>query len=186
MNPQIERLQRDLFDVRARFARTTTGLSDKSLLWSTSSNEWSIAQIIEHVNLVAEAIAPQLGDALSELSIRRGSPRPFRYTLFERVFIRMVSPNPPFRSPVPSRYVPPVEVEDPQQTITRFLVLQGQIDGWVNGTRGFDLAAIRIPSPASRFVKLSVGAWIHATIAHEQYHLLQIEALRAHPSFPRE
>jgi len=182
-NPQIEALERDVLDIRNRFARVTSGLSHEALVWSPNANNWSIAQIVEHLNKVGYAIAPALEDAIACLALRGWDAGPYRYTFLERLFIRAVGPNPPFRVPVPRLYVPPEHITDPEDTIASFLVLQGQIDGWLRA-RGLRLTAIRIPSPANRLLKMSVAAWIHATIAHERYHLLQIEALLANPAFP--
>jgi hypothetical protein len=81
-------------------------------------------------------------------------------------------------------FVPSTGNREPGESISRFIALQSELVGIMSDASGFDLRARKVPSPAIKQVKLSVGAWFHAHAGHEKYHLLQIEALRADPSLP--
>jgi hypothetical protein len=182
--PQLQSLHDQLVQIKREVEEITTGLSDSQLDWSPDRNTWSISQILEHLDKVGELIVDPLRKGIEELKTRglRGEG-PFRYSFIERLFIRMLSPNPPFRSPVPPQYVPAAAgaVKDP---LPRFLKLQDEFRALLQEASGLNLTALKVVSPASRVVRLSVGAWLEAMVAHERYHLLQIHALRKRPDFP--
>jgi hypothetical protein len=182
--PQLQSLHDQLVQIKREVEEITTGLSDSQLDWSPDRNTWSINQILEHLDKVGELIVDPLRKRIEELKTRglRGEG-PFRYSFIERLFIRMLSPNPPFRSPVPPQYVP-AAAGTVKNALPRFLKLQDEFRALVQEANGLNLTALKVVSPASRVVRLSVGAWLEAMVAHEQYHLLQIHALRKRPDFP--
>ena len=63
----------------------------------------------------------------------------------------------------------------PLETINEFCGLQDQFSSCVVAADGLDLRRIRVPSPAFPLLRISLGAWFEATLAHEKRHLKQAQ-----------
>jgi hypothetical protein len=185
--PEMQPREATLTRLRGEAQTRLGGLTAAQLNWSPGRGLWSTAQILDHLNRVGYVNLPQVTEVIESLKrqgkIATGSA-PFRYSFPERLFIRLLSPNPPFKSPVPPQFAPPVTFDAPGEEIQRFVGLQDSLRECLLQASGLDLKAVRLPSPVSRHLKFSLGAWLHALIAHEEYHWLQVEALLAHPQFP--
>jgi hypothetical protein len=79
----------------------------------------------------------------------------------------------------------PAESESLKDAVSPFLSLQELFKECIQRANGYDLAAVRVVSPASSAMKLRLGAWLEALVAHERYHWLQVRELLAHPQFPK-
>ena len=61
----------------------------------------------------------------------------------------------------------------PGEVIDEFLALQDQLSTCVVDAEGLHLRRLRLPSPAVPLLRISLGAWFEATLAHERRHLKQ-------------
>lgn len=57
--------------------------------------------------------------------------------------------------------------------VDEFLALQDELAEHVNEAEGIDLRRLRLSSPAIPLLRISLGAWFEATLAHERRHLSQ-------------
>lgn len=168
--------------------RLTEGLSDEALHWTPpgTNDPWSIARCLDHLNKTGYLLLPKMEEA-----IRQGKARGFQETvggpvrgfnIFERYFIGLMQPGAKTKVPVP-----PVFAPDPRpasDTLPRFLTLQERLGECIIAADGLDLARIKVTSAANRLLRMSLGAWLEATVAHERYHLLQARAVRENPGLP--
>jgi hypothetical protein len=51
---------------------------------------------------------------------------------------------------------------------------------------GLDLARVKVPTPISRLLKLSLGMTLAQAAAHERRHLEQARRVRENPRFPAQ
>jgi hypothetical protein len=184
LSPYLQGLAASVDRIKVEVETLTDGLSDEQLRWSPDQKRWSIGQVLDHLNKVAEPLLPRL-DAAIETARRHGltgSP-PFKYSLLERFFIRILSPNPPFKFPVPPMFIP-AEAQDLAGVGPKFLEYQDSLKNAIVNSEGLDLKKPRIASAANSRLSLCLGAWLESTVAHEQYHLLQVHAVRNDPCFP--
>jgi hypothetical protein len=186
LTQELQSLVDSVNDIRQRVEKVTANVSEEALLWTPSPKVWSMAQILEHLNRAGYGIVPGMEQAVETLNAEnKRNSGPFKYSLMERMFIRMVSPNPPFKSPVPPAFEPSVSQVDLKEALPKFLALQDKLIESMTSASGLDLKAATIPSVVNARMKFCLGAWYHATVAHEQYHLLQLEALKANPAFDK-
>jgi hypothetical protein len=184
LSPYLHGFAVSIDQIKSEVETITVRLSDEQLHWSPDKNRWSIGQILDHLNKVADPLLPKLNEEIETARKNgiTGSP-PFKYSLIERFFIRILSPNPPFKIPVPPMFVP----ASPQElfgVVPKFLGYQDSLREAVVNSEGLDLKKPRFASPANKRLSLCLGAWFESTIAHEQYHLLQTHAVRSNPGFP--
>lgn len=183
LTPELQGYRDQIAALRREAQLLTDGLTDAQRNWSPAPDTWSIAQCLDHLNKVGSLLLPRFEAAIqkarAENLLGHG---PFRYGPHERLFVRLLRPNTPLKIPVPPLYAPdkaPVTDAAP-----RFLALQDGLSGVLEAANGLHLAKIKVVSPASSLVRLSLGAWFAGTVVHEQYHLQQAQAVRARSSFP--
>jgi hypothetical protein len=182
--PHIQRLDGRLSQVLDAAGAVLPTFDDTQWNWSPDRKTWSAVRVCDHLNRVAELISPHLEYAVAQTrAAGHFSAAPARYTAMERLFIRILSPDPPFKVPVPSLYAPnPRDV--PQEVGRRFLELYNRSLRELRESSGLDIRRVLIASPANRLIRLSAAAWFEAMVGHTEYHWLQVRALRAHPQFP--
>lgn len=168
-------------------ARTVIGeTTAEQWLWSPDHKTWNMALILEHLNSVGRQGLPGIEAGVARIrEEHRLSDSPPAYGMFERFFIRLLSPNPPFRVPVPSIYVPAICADPGHETAPHFLEMLERTLVCLNFADGHELKAVKMPSPANPRLRLTVGAWLEGIVAHNDYHWGQVRALRVHAAFPR-
>lgn len=179
LTPFLQRLT-DLLDSQQKRAESLSALTPEQWNWSPDKNTWSTGQIVHHLRLANGKLMPKFQNALDELrrTDKRSDAAP-RYNFNERMMLRFVSPNPPFRVPVPPGFEPAAQSEPAATALPAFLRLHDELRTLLHAASGYDLQAIQVQSPVSRFIKPSLGAYFEITLQHQEYHGLQIDALRA-------
>ena len=166
--------------------RVISTLTLEQWIWSPDTQTWNIALILDHLNILSNLMLPKIDDAIGKLRADNlRSDGPFHYNLMERLFIRILSPDPPFKVPVPPLYVPKIHADPATEIGPNFLENQRRFLRGLEDGNGLDWKKIKISSSAFGWMKLTLGGWLEANVAHEQYHWLQVKALQSHPNFPR-
>lgn len=184
MISDLQRLSDIVAGVKSDASSKLSGLSETQWNWKPDKKKWSITQIVDHLNIVAVLAMPRFQTAVEELRTKQlRSDGPFKYGLIEGMYIRMVSPNPPFKVPVPGVFLPST-AKSSASILAEFLSVQDSLLALFASANGYDLKAVKVTSPASSLVKFSLGAWLEGIVGHEQYHWLQIVEILARPDFP--
>lgn len=182
--PQLEEMRQHLAAIKTN-AEALRSLTTAQWLWSPAPDVWSIALILDHLNTAEKEAVPRIEQSIETLRREnRRSEGPFRYSWMEHNFIRVLSPNPPFKVPVPHQFLPQAPSEPVAQALDPFLELQDRFLLIVERANGYDLKAAKVTSPISALIKMTAGAYLEAMVAHERYHWTQVDALLAHPQFP--
>jgi hypothetical protein len=156
---------------------------DEPLLRRPPDEEtWSVAQVLDHVNTAGWLLLTALENAIQRG--RENGPYgepPFRYGFVSRWFVRSMQPSSGWTFTAPSVFEPEAaETLYPSEAVEEFRALQDQFAECVVRAEGLDLRRIRVPSPAVPLLRISLGAWFEATLAHERRHLGQArDVLRA-------
>ncbi|MCX6377974.1 MAG: DinB family protein [Armatimonadetes bacterium] len=181
----LKRLQQVLNTLAVK-TQVLDELTPAQWAWSPNKNTWSLATTLDHLNISNGAILPLYENSTRNLikSDKTGTP-PLQYNRFERVFLRLVSPNPPFKVPVPPMYKPSLKDVNGANALSIFRAQHEAIANYLASCEGYDLMTEIITSPASRLVKLRLGAQFDALLSHDQYHWGQIEEKLKHPNFPQ-
>ena len=186
LRPDLLRLATHNADLSAEASTVLSLAAREQWIWSPNKDTWSMALALDHLNAVNSRLVPLLDEALARLrSDGYYSDVVPRYALSERFFIRLLSPNPPFRVPVPALYVPRLPADPAREIGEPFLKLLDRIQATIEAANGLDLKKARIASPANPLVRFTVGAALEAMVAHNDYHWTQVRALLEHDSFPQ-
>ncbi len=177
LSPQMAKLEQPIAAITAQ-AEKLGGLSPEQWNWKAAPTDWSAVEILWHLNASASPLMPLFEAAIQKISSSgKGAigDAPFKLSVLEKLFIKVVSPESSFNPPAPKMLTPPASGLSPDVELAQFLDLQSRFLQCIRLGNGMDLSQEKIPSPISPLLKLSVGAYITAMVQHERYHWLQIE-----------
>jgi len=164
--------------IAAQATELADSLDDARFNWRPGTDKWSIQECLAHLTLTGQGRLEAIGQG-----IRRGRERgltgdgPFRYGPVERWFIRATEPPVRRRAPAPRR-LRPQHGQPVAEVLPAFIQIQNQLIAQIEAARGLDLGRIRVPSPVSRFMPMSLGIALAQTAAHERRHLQQAGRVR--------
>ena len=185
-------MQPDLATALADHAAATDGwralareLAAEQANWRPASQRWSIAQCLDHVRIVTEAVLPGLEAAVADARARGATaPGPYRYGWLGRWFLAVQAPGRGRGARTPGVYSPSTTAVDAAVAWARFEAVQARFGAVIEAADGVDLARVRVASPALALLQLPVGIWLQALPQHTLRHLVQARRVRDEPRFP--
>lgn len=171
--------------IRTRSEALLAGLTDEQFNWRPAPGAWSLAQCLGHLSVSGALYLDSMEAAIAEAHKRGTRGRgPFKHGLLGNVFVRSMEPPAKLKVKNPRAFTPP-----PEQPLAEgsraFFTVQDRIVRALQAANGLHLAKVKVPSPITPLVKLSLGQCFALLAAHERRHLWQAERLRSHPAFPR-
>ena len=170
---QADELAGQLRAVSELARRLEQDFSPRELCEPPPAGGWSAADNLAHLTLASQALIPRMGKTLGKLAqAGRHSDRPSRPDWIGRLYAWALEPPVRVKVGAPRPFRPPVgtPVAD---ALPAFLVEQEALLGLVEQSVGLDLAARKVPSPVSRYVRYNVCAAFHILVAHQRRHLWQ-------------
>jgi hypothetical protein len=188
-----ERLFAELEDLCKQFNRIKTdaqklldGLSAAQFNWRPQPGVWSVAECFDHLNISGKLYLPMMDAQISAgRENKRFASEPFHYGWFNNWFVRSLEPPVKTKFKAPKAFIPKSD-KAPDATLSEFNEVQDEYLQRLVDANGLDLRRIRIQSPATRLIRLSLGRAFAMVTAHERRHLWQARQVIAHPNFPAE
>lgn len=172
---ELDALVKQYDDTLAEVEQLVGALPPDQLRWKPSGQAWSVAQCLDHLARVGEMYANKVGAAIDEGHREKVLGKgPFAYGWLERQFLRLTEPPPRIRVPAPRLFRPP---EQPEGTLEAYREANRKLRGLVIRSRGLDLRRLRVGSPASDWMKFSLGIALAAAVAHERRHIYQMKQI---------
>jgi hypothetical protein len=170
---QADRLGKQ-FVAAATFARALDQeFSPAELSAPPSPEAWSAADNLAHLTLTSQAFIPRMSRTLAKLAeAGRRTDRRSAPDWVGRLYAWALEPPVRFRVRAPRPFVPTAGAAA-AEALPAFLAEQDRILDLVSQSVGLDLAARKVPSPVSRYVRHNVCAAFHIAAAHQRRHLWQ-------------
>jgi hypothetical protein len=184
--PELEERRRDFREAAAEARALAEGLTPAQLLWRPAPERWSVAECLDHLVTTADRILEHLDPAVERARALgvTGSP-PFRYGRLGELFVRATGPEPVWWSRVPApRIYRPRPQPPAERVLPAFLELQERLAERIRRAEGLDLGRVKVRSPVSPLLRISLGQWLASIAGHQRRHLIQARAVRGHPDFP--
>lgn len=180
--PQLQQCI-DLFSAAQPTASQICGdLSEEQFNWRAHPGEWSVGQCIDHLTKLGNIVLPHLAQAVDEGRAHGPFGKgPFTYNLFSRFFVKAVGPRKNLakgRTKAPAIYVPD-KAHEPVATLDAFISLQRELIACAQKADGLHLKRIKVASPVTRLIRVSLGAWFEALALHQLRHFEQANDVRA-------
>ena len=175
MHPQLDGYRSDFAALQEDVRTLAADVAPETLRARPSPERWSALQCIDHLNTAGWLLLQSMERAIERARAEGpyGKP-PFQYGFVSRWFVRALEPSSGWTFDAPSLFEPQApSTLYPGEVVDEFVALQSQCAGCVAEAEGLDLRRIRLPSPAIPLLRISLGAWFEATLAHERRHLRQ-------------
>lgn len=177
-NRELEQCSEGFEQVKVQAKKLTEGLNEAQFNWRPAPGQWSIEECLEHLTMVGTWEIRAIERAIDEAQARgRTGSAPFQYGWFDRWIVRMTEPPVRRKVPAPRRFVP-VHEQPITAVLPTFLHLQGMFLLQLERAAGLDLARVKVDTPISRFLKMSLGMMFAQAAAHERRHLEQARRVR--------
>lgn len=183
---QLEQFRHQILKIQQQAADLTAGLTEAQFNWRPAPDHWSIEECLGHLTIVGQWEARAIEQAIED-GRARGLARsgPFPYGPIERFIVDAsgVGPDgrPRRRFSAPRRFIP-VHGQPLTAVVPTFQHLQRQLGILIDRAEGLDLARVKVKTPISRLLNLSLGMMFAQIAAHEQRHMAQ--ALRVREKLP--
>ena len=178
MNPQLEEYRQQFERIASEAKELAAGLTEAQFNWRPAPDEWSIEECLAHLTAVGQ-IEVQAVEKAVDAAKARGitGTGPFEYPAWERFLLRETEPPVRHRMPAPKRFVP-VHGQPITGILPTFLHVQRQFTTQIERADGLDLLRVKVPTPITRLLKLSLGATLAQAAAHERRHMAQARRVR--------
>lgn len=134
---------------------------------------WSAADNLMHLAVTSQAFIPRMSRTLGKLAdAGKRTERPSRADWVGRVYVWWLEPPVRLKVRAPKPFVPPVGMAG-EDALRVFLAEQDRVLALVEQTVGLDLAARKVPTPASRYIRHNLYSAFRIVAAHERRHLSQ-------------
>ncbi len=154
-------------------------LTDAEWRRRPAPDRWSIAENIDHLTVGMRAVLPALDRAIDDARARGlTAPGPFRYGWIARWLVRDMEPPVKRRMKTFPIFMPG-EPPTRDAGLAELLRTRAELAERVRRADGLDLKRARVTSPASRFFRLSLGAYLAFLLAHDRRHLWQAKRVLA-------
>jgi hypothetical protein len=172
-------LYRQQFEqIQQQAAELTAGLDEARFNWRPSPQDWSIEECLAHLTMAGQweirAIEAAIDQAIQRGLTGRG---PFQYGAVDRFLVDQTEP--PVRSPLPApRHFVPLHGQPLTAVMPTFFHVQSQFLLQLARADGLDLRRVKVATPITRFLKMSLGMTFAQAAAHERRHLQQARRVR--------
>lgn len=160
-----------------RGKRLAENLTHDQLNARRDSDTWSLGMQLDHIAISLEKATGEMEKSLAQ-GIPSGDPANWKPSFLERKFIEMVGAQPGGKmTPVPKGFEPSEARLEKAAVLERYAAAHARLLAVVERTQAADLKRIRVASAAIPVLKLSLGGWFAAMLAHTDYHLDKAAAL---------
>jgi hypothetical protein len=185
LTPELADLERQFAAAKADASELVNGLQESQFNWRPDARSWSIAECLQHLNIVGDRYMHLLETTIVQARARGlvGSG-PFGYGWLGKWILANTEP-PPRRKGKAQRSFTPVYGQPITAVLPTFLHLQEHLALRLGQSDGLDLARIKVPIPGYGPLKLSLHVTLAGIAAHERRHLWQARQVRNLAAFPQ-
>jgi hypothetical protein len=185
VTPELAELARQFGALKADASDLVNGLKEAQFNWRPDARSWSIAECLQHLNIVGDRYVHLLEGTLVDARARGlVGQGPFGYGWLGKWILANTEPPPKRKSKAPRSFIP-VYGQPVTAVLPTFLHLQEQLALQLEQANGLDLARVKAPVPGYGPVKLNLLVTFAGIAAHERRHLWQARQVRNHAGFPR-
>ena len=177
----LELLNQLQADTRALMLTVNQLLQEDSRLLSKkiSPDNWSVAQIVEHLRSYGKYYLPEMNNAIaSATQCGHTAQTIYHPGWLGNYFTNLMLPNKKGkitnRMQAPSDHWPAEDL-NATEVLKRFLEQQQQLLDYLESAKNINIGKVRVPISISRLIKLKLGDTFRFYIAHQQRHFIQIE-----------
>jgi len=177
-NSELELYRQQFEQIQQHARELTAGLDETRFNWQPSAEAWSIEECLSHLTMVGQWEVLAIERAIDQGKERGLTGQgPFEYGAIDRYILHQTEP--PVRNPRPaSAHFIPLHGQPVTGIMPTFLHVQDQLLVQLGRAEGLDLRRVKVVTPISRFLRMSLGMMFAQIAAHERRHLEQAQRVR--------
>ena len=179
--PELIMYRRLFGSAREDIRDLVNGLTDAKFNQRPDPQRWAIAECIDHLCVVGVYLMPLLDAGIEKARTNHWqSDGPFTYGHLGNWFVNLAGPSEKAckrKLKAPKMYTP-TSNHSISRLVKAFADLQDDFIGRVEQANGLDLARVKITSPVTRLIRLSLGQWFALMAGHQERHFLQAQDIR--------
>lgn len=172
---------RNELTINKKQAERLVTLTQRQFTWQPEKNKWSIAQCLEHLNIVARHYLKYMN---FDIALKNPTDNEFKPGFLGNFLAKNFAVIPPKRRFKTSRSFSPENNMNGQKVLKDFLNNQDKMMELANKAGEVDLNKNKVPSPATRLIKFRFGDVFNMDGKHTARHLYQIENILRAEGFP--
>lgn len=179
MHSELEAYRQQFEQITQEAKDLVQGLSEEEFNWRPAAHAWSIEECFAHLTMVGHVEAAHIERAIDQARERglTGSG-PFEYGPLERLILRETEPPVRHAMSAPKSFVP-LHNQPVTGVMPTFFHVQRMLLIQIERADGLDLRRVKVVTPVSRLLRLSLGATFAQTAAHERRHIAQAKRVLA-------
>lgn len=175
---QARELKAELEVVSKEAQAVADGIDATRMTKRPAGGGWSIAEILQHLILTADAMLPLIEGARAQLEREgRKSTAPAGLGVMGWLLVKALEPPPRMKSKT-SKPFEPVAFGDPLILAGRLLETNARLAAAIDRAAGLATTTVKVASPFNASVKYNLYAAFRITLVHARRHLWQARALR--------
>jgi DinB superfamily len=179
VNSELEAYRQQFEQITEDARDLVKGLSEEEFNWRPASGAWSIEECLSHLTMVGGVEIVNIEKAIDEARARGVTAGgPFEYSAIERLILRETEPPNRHTLSAPKRFQP-LHNQPLTGVMPTFYHVQSMFRLHIERADGLDLKRVKVVTPISRFLKVSLGMTFAQAAAHERRHLAQARRVLA-------
>ena len=165
--------------IRNRIITDIAALDESQLTWKKTPKQWSIIEVVDHLNKVYDIYEPNFRKAIDAAPSLNGQQQKEQHTLLGRLSIYSMRPKKQkrkFKMKTFSFFEPTVG-NSPNKVIEAYGSKKDTFNGFMKEARLKNLNNKKMPTALGEKMKFYVAECFDFILAHEERHLVQIEKL---------
>jgi hypothetical protein len=178
VHPELEQYHQQFEQIASEAQALSAGLTEAQFNWRPKPEQWSIEECLSHLTMVGQAELVEIETAIDRAKAGglTGSGK-FEYPAWERYILRETEPPVRDSRAAPKQFVP-LHGQPITGILPTFLHVQRNFGIQIERADGLDLRRVKVRTPITRLLKLSLGATLAQAAAHERRHMAQARRVR--------
>jgi hypothetical protein len=189
---QSEALIQELEEYRLQFLAVIddakgllSNLSNEQFNWSSQPGIWSVAQCLDHLNATGKSYGITIDKKIAEArSQQRFSKGPFHRSWLDKFFVGVIEPPVKLKVKAPKQFAPQAD-KPMEMVVAEFMLQQEQFIKRLQNANGLDLTRLKVASPVTKLLRMTLLGVFGLVLAHERRHLWQAHQILQQANFPQ-
>lgn len=177
MTEETVRLKSEFDELTTRVRELVTRVDETTLQRRPGEASWSAAECVEHLSVTADKYARRIARAL-ETADRRPPRAGARHTMWGRFWLWLIEPPMRRKLRVPPPFAPK-ELLGREALLAHFEASHGALTKLVDETDALDRTLVKVQSPPSKYIRLSILDAFAILASHGRRHVIQAERAAA-------
>ena len=148
-------------------------LTEKELNYKETTDEWSILECIEHLNIYGDFYNPEIKKCINKTYT--ASAKMFKSGVIGNYFVNLISPKEKLNKMKTLKVNNPLGSHLDKNVIDRFINQQKECLELIEKSKNINLTKTKTAISISKLIKLRLGDTFRFITAHNERHLLQAE-----------